>query len=124
MDRYLPESPRTQTPRGWVRALVLAAAVVGAGVGAGVAVPGSALAQADSGRSMSVPVAATAPERYVVKRGDTLWGISAMYLQDPWYWPEIWYVNPNIANPHLMKTSSRVAASTSIPMSAVWSITL
>ena len=36
------------------------------------------------------------------KKGDTLWDISAMYLQDPWYWPEIWYVNPSIQNPHLI----------------------
>ena len=103
MDRnFRPESARVQTPRAWLRAVVLAAAVAGAGIGAGLAVPGSALAQADASRSMSVPVAASAPERYVVKRGDTLWDISAMYLQDPWYWPEIWYVNPNIANPHLI----------------------
>jgi hypothetical protein len=85
-----------------MRAFVLAAAVAGAGVGSGIAVPGSALAQAESGRSMSVPIADDAPSQYVVKRGDTLWGISAMYLKDPWYWPEIWYVNPNVANPHLI----------------------
>ncbi|WP_018879676.1 LysM peptidoglycan-binding domain-containing protein [Thioalkalivibrio sp. ALE9] len=44
----------------------------------------------------------SAPERYVVKKGDTLWDISAMFLQDPWYWPEIWLVNPEIENPHLI----------------------
>lgn len=42
------------------------------------------------------------PERYVVKRGDTLWDISAMFLRNPWYWPEIWYVNPQVENPHLI----------------------
>lgn len=42
------------------------------------------------------------PDRYVVQRGDTLWDISAMFLRDPWYWPEIWYVNPQVANPHLI----------------------
>ena len=51
---------------------------------------------------MSVPISPTAPERYVVKKGDTLWDISALYLKDPWYWPEIWHVNPSIRNPHLI----------------------
>jgi len=43
-----------------------------------------------------------APKTYVVKKGDTLWVIASMYLQDPWRWPDIWYANPNIRNPHLI----------------------
>ena len=42
------------------------------------------------------------PDRYVVVKGDTLWDISSMFLRDPWLWPEVWYVNPQIANPHLI----------------------
>jgi hypothetical protein len=42
------------------------------------------------------------PDRYVVRPGDTLWGISSLFLRDPWYWPEIWTVNPQVANPHLI----------------------
>lgn len=43
-----------------------------------------------------------APRTYVVKKGDTLWGIASLYLQDPWRWPDIWYANPAIHNPHLI----------------------
>jgi nucleoid-associated protein YgaU len=42
------------------------------------------------------------PERYIVKQGDTLWDISSMFLSEAWRWPEIWQVNPDIANPHLI----------------------
>ncbi len=42
------------------------------------------------------------PQTYVVKRGDTLWDISAMFLNDPWLWPELWYYNPQVENPHLI----------------------
>ena len=42
------------------------------------------------------------PQQHVVVRGDTLWDISGMFLKYPWHWPDIWYVNPQIENPHLI----------------------
>ncbi len=57
---------------------------------------------AQSGAGGSVVLNSSHPDRYVVKRGDTLWDISAMFLRDPWYWPEIWRVNPQVENPHLI----------------------
>ena len=42
------------------------------------------------------------PDRHVVVEGDTLWDISEQFLDSPWLWPEIWYVNPQIDNPHLI----------------------
>lgn len=49
-----------------------------------------------------VPLAEGHPDEYVVQVGDTLWDIAGTFLKDPWYWPEIWYVNPDIENPHLI----------------------
>ncbi len=43
-----------------------------------------------------------APEQYVVVEGDTLWDISERFTQNPWHWPEIWYLNNQIDNPHLI----------------------
>lgn len=50
----------------------------------------------------NIPLTADAPDQYTVKTGDTLWDISKVFLRDPWYWPEIWYVNPQVENPHLI----------------------
>ena len=48
------------------------------------------------------PFKSAAPTRYVVKKGDTLWGISNKFLKNPAYWPEVWDKNQKVKNPHLI----------------------
>ncbi|NMP30823.1 LysM peptidoglycan-binding domain-containing protein [Thalassotalea sp. M1531] len=43
-----------------------------------------------------------APNTYIVEEGDTLWDISSIFLEQPWLWPQLWRLNPEISNPHLI----------------------
>jgi hypothetical protein len=53
------------------------------------------------GYADEVKLAENAPDRYVVVKGDTLWGISGKFLKDPWRWPDVWGLNKDeIKNPH------------------------
>lgn len=42
------------------------------------------------------------PQTYTVQPGDTLWDISARFLNQPWKWRELWRANPQVANPNLI----------------------
>ena len=42
------------------------------------------------------------PTVYVIKQGDTLWGLSNRFIKDPKYWPNMWSKNGQVTNPHFI----------------------
>lgn len=45
---------------------------------------------------------------YTIKKGDTLWDLSKKFINDPYYWPNIWSKNPEIKNPHLIFPGQKI----------------
>lgn len=60
---------------------------------------------------LTLPANAAEETVHVVKPGDTLWDISAQYLQTPWEWPLVWSRNADITNPHLIYPGDQVIIS-------------
>ena len=48
------------------------------------------------------------PTVYTIVQGDTLWGLSKRFLNDPFYWPNLWAANGTIANPHFIYPGQRL----------------
>lgn len=102
----MASSPSAAHPNP-LRALAVAALAV---LAVAVALPAGVASGQDQGIDRSViPISPDAPDRYIVQPGDTLWDISSKFLTDPWYWPEIWHVNPQVANPHLIYPGDELA---------------
>ena len=58
-----------------------------------------------SGTSLAI---AAEDQIYTIKKGDTLWDLSKKFIDDPYYWPNIWSKNPEITNPHLIFPGQKV----------------
>ncbi len=90
------------------RGLCVSSTLACAVLAGGLTLSSASQAQSAAGDSRTLatgtrlPLAASAPDRYTVKSGDTLWDISRTFLNQPWYWPELWYLNPQVQNPHLI----------------------
>ena len=48
------------------------------------------------------------PTIYVIKKGDTLWGLSERFIKDPKFWPNMWAKNRQITNPHLIYPGQKI----------------
>jgi len=59
--------------------------------------------------SLTITPAMAAEEQiYTIKKGDTLWDISQRFIDDPYYWPNVWAKNPAITNPHLIFPGQKI----------------
>jgi len=74
-----------RTPMRWLSLLILL--LLFSGTGAAIAAEG---------------------QIYTIKKGDTLWDLSKKFIDDPYYWPNIWSKNPEITNPHLIFPGQKI----------------
>lgn len=101
MNTATPIRPTSRwlTPFATLTAAITATLALGLPLKSGAQAEGPARTVATGS---NIPLAPNAPDRYTVQPGDTLWRISQVFLRDAWYWPEIWHVNPQVENPHLI----------------------
>lgn len=52
--------------------------------------------------AQEITIREDSPSQYTVVEGDTLWDIAGMFLEEPWLWPEVWQINPQIEDPDLI----------------------
>ncbi|MDP3761299.1 MAG: LysM peptidoglycan-binding domain-containing protein [Ramlibacter sp.] len=98
-----PAKPARQ--HAWTALAVAAAVLMGAPAWAqNYPITPGQRSTAEQVAQMGVPLselAPNAPDEYTVKRGDTLWAISGLFLRTPWRWPELWGMNmEQVRNPH------------------------
>jgi LysM domain len=90
----------------WVAAVLLGLACAGTAQAQQWPVTPQQRSTAQQVAQAGVPLselAPDAPDTYTIKRGDTLWDISKIFLRSPWRWPELWGMNmDDIRNPHLI----------------------
>jgi hypothetical protein len=55
---------------------------------------------------------------HTVKAGETLWEIAKQYLKDPYLWPQVWEINPNLKNPHWIYPGDQILIKQLIVMKA------
>ena len=104
------QTPSTVRARRWQQIVTLALLTCGGAVWAqtfpNLPITSGQRSTAQQVAQTGVPLselAPDAPDRYTIRRGDTLWGISGIFLQRPWRWPELWGMNmEQIRNPHLI----------------------
>ena len=94
---------------GRFRLISIALGILGVALGAGaqnLTVTADQKATASQVAQTGIPIAdlaPNAPDTYIVRRGDTLWAISGIFLTTPWRWPELWGMNlQDVRNPHLI----------------------
>jgi len=70
--------------------------------------------QLGSGQPMVVPPI------HVVKQGDTLWDLSGQYYQNPWNWPQVCSLNPQVKDPHWIYPGTSSGCDPAAPFSRAW----